>query len=665
MPITLSILSQKDFSVDEFLAEHRRIANLETLRDDLGLFLKKLRSSTIKLINKDYADFVELSSNLIALEQDIMGIEDPLNKIKKEIMAIKTVLDEKINKIMKLENQRKQTRNKMQSIKSIFKIQSNLEKLSNLLKDVSDYSDHSASILKLEHALNEINQYYFYSKQCDTHLKEDSVKEFDKLFEYFLFLLKDIFLKSIKSEEKSLKNCLHLYFTVNKVSLAHEIVRESIVSPTISKIISEDSLQNEPGGLEKLYSKVLLSINRDLKYLLNLTQDPSKDVHVKGFDFMIHSVWPEIEERLELNLKSIYSPGNPDTFFKCYMTTLSFLDKLEEYCITDTSVSNLRNLKSYQNFLHYWNLPVYYTLRFQELGGRLEKIIHTCKYNVTQDSADWKLGVSEEVWWCLLRCWDDDIFIRQLAHRFWKFNLQVLARFQVWIQDMNNVQFPSQVPVSKLDFFIYLYMDASDLIDKLPIILQTARSRIGSDISVSVFQNMQKCLQETKENLQSVLKAVEQKIISLISEKNISLIRQVNDIPRLYRRTNRETPTQPCSYVTALFAPIYELKELHSNYTLKWIPSILSAITYAYYEQVAEVLMSVQRTEESLRKFKKIRDPLNLDSKNNTDDDKIRLQLQIDIQHYINTVKSFSGSVDNVNKLQDLDDILKKLHKNA
>lgn len=93
LPITCFIILQKDFSVDEFLAEHRRIANLETLRDDLGLFLKKLRSSTIKLINKDYADFVELSSNLIALDQDIMCIEDPLNKIKKEIMVSREFAD--------------------------------------------------------------------------------------------------------------------------------------------------------------------------------------------------------------------------------------------------------------------------------------------------------------------------------------------------------------------------------------------------------------------------------------------------------------------------------------------------------------------------------------------------------------------------------------------
>lgn len=53
---------------------------------------------------------------------------------------------------------------------------------------------------------------------------------------------------------------------------------------------------------------------------------------------------------------------------------------------------------------------------------------------------------------------------------------------------------------------------------------------------------------------------------------------------------------------------------------------------------MSEVLTSVQRTEESLRKFKKIRDPSNIDFKQNTDDDKIRLQLQIDIQHYLDAV---------------------------
>lgn len=43
---------KKTFSVDEFLQEHRNAATLETMRDDLGLYLKVLRSAMIELINE-------------------------------------------------------------------------------------------------------------------------------------------------------------------------------------------------------------------------------------------------------------------------------------------------------------------------------------------------------------------------------------------------------------------------------------------------------------------------------------------------------------------------------------------------------------------------------------------------------------------------------------
>lgn len=36
---------------------------------------------------------------------------------------------------------------------------------------------------------------------------------------------------------------------------------------------------------------------------------------MKRFDFVVNSFWPEAEDRLELNLSSIYAPGNPDHFF--------------------------------------------------------------------------------------------------------------------------------------------------------------------------------------------------------------------------------------------------------------------------------------------------------------------------------------------------------------
>lgn len=57
------------------------------MRDDLGVYLKILRSAMIELINKDYADFVNLSSNLIGLDKAINNLENPLGQLKEEVMV--------------------------------------------------------------------------------------------------------------------------------------------------------------------------------------------------------------------------------------------------------------------------------------------------------------------------------------------------------------------------------------------------------------------------------------------------------------------------------------------------------------------------------------------------------------------------------------------------
>lgn len=55
------------------------------------------------------------------------------------------------------------------------------------------------------------------------------------------------------------------------------------------------------------------------------------------------------------------------------------------------------------------------------------------------------------------------------------------------------------------------------------------------------------------------------------------------------------------------------------------------------------MLTSVQKTEESLRRLKKIRDKstasFSSDVQGISDDEKIRIQLQIDVQTYVNMVK--------------------------
>lgn len=80
---------QDDFSVDNFVRVHQAAGSggLETLRDDLGVYLKILRSAMIELINRDYADFVNLSTNLTGLDRLIEALRTPLEQLRDEVLV--------------------------------------------------------------------------------------------------------------------------------------------------------------------------------------------------------------------------------------------------------------------------------------------------------------------------------------------------------------------------------------------------------------------------------------------------------------------------------------------------------------------------------------------------------------------------------------------------
>lgn len=60
---------------------------LEGLRDHLGVYLKILRSAMIELINRDYADFVNLSTNLTGLDRLIDALKTPLGQLREEVLV--------------------------------------------------------------------------------------------------------------------------------------------------------------------------------------------------------------------------------------------------------------------------------------------------------------------------------------------------------------------------------------------------------------------------------------------------------------------------------------------------------------------------------------------------------------------------------------------------
>ena len=108
-----------------------------------------------------------------------------------------------------------------------------------------------------------------------------------------------------------------------------------------------------------------------------------------------------------------------------------------------------------------WQLPVYFQLRWKDIVTRLEDslstnrlepesslkkglsavqfdfgmMILTLRMMRIAEISPFSMSSSAAVWSAITTCWDRNVYVPQLAHRFWKLMLQILSRYRTWIQN--------------------------------------------------------------------------------------------------------------------------------------------------------------------------------------------------------------------------------------
>ncbi|CAG2066388.1 unnamed protein product [Timema podura] len=192
-----------------------------------------------------------------------------------------------------------------------------------------------------------------------------------------------------------------------------------------------------------------------------------------------------------------------------------------------------------------------------------------------------------------------------LKGRFWKLSLQIIARYCTWIEEAWEEKWPSEsspstngtnLPPSegtqsdRLLFLVYLHADIESFADKLkhfPAMTSTRLDGVSPQTCEKLYRKKFKIddsIEESKQQLLSRLPIVTQFILGEVSSQSLSQLRQVNDIPRLFRRTNRDIPTKPCLYVAAVLAPPLSFHKAYREVVgaaqlQRWLTLIFSAIT--------------------------------------------------------------------------------------
>ncbi|KAG8123601.1 hypothetical protein E2320_019026 [Naja naja] len=622
-----------DFDVDHFVSECRKRVQLEELRDDLELYYKLLKTAMIELINKDYADFVNLSTNLSlksCVSEEIRAIDDRLSKqedIRKKKMCVLRLI---------------------QVIKSVEKIEKILHSQNS--KETS-----------LEVSRGQIQKLQFHAVQSKGMPLLDKLKpRIVGITATLQQSLEGLLLEGLQTSNIDIiRHCLRTYATIDKTRDAEALVGEVLVKPYIDEVIVEQYVQSQPNGLQTMYSKLLEFVPLHCRLLREVTGggiSSERGNTVPGYDFLVNSVWPEIVRGLEIKLPSLFNPGNPDLFHEKYNVSMDFVRKFERQCGSQASVKRLRLHPSYQSFNDKWNLPVYFQIRFREIAGALEAALSD--------------GLEEAPGGTVPRV-KPGLLLRPVSNETVKDHKKTLASKESplnSVEDQGNECGPDaqSLPSISITQLVFVAADLDRLQEWLPELLEMIKPKLDM-IGFKNIACISGALEDSRNSLLGSWPTLNSKIIQDLNDSCFSCLKSALEIPRLYRRTNKEVPTKALPYVDSALKPFHQLKNDYKDILKpavieQWLEGALNTSTQKYLDTVSDILHSVKKMEESLKRLKQARKTVTANnpspSGGMSDDNKIRLQLALDVEHFGMQMEKMGMQLSNIKSFSTLSELV-------
>ncbi|GFQ81263.1 conserved oligomeric Golgi complex subunit 2 [Trichonephila clavata] len=640
-----------NFCIDRFISECRKHALLDTMRDDLNMYHKMLCTAMIELLNKDYTDFVNLSSNLAGLDKSLKKLSLPLQALKTEIEVTKKTLDETLHTVTKMCFERVLNHDAKVLVHHLLTIEDGLENI-RLMTSEKDQNPHDIQILeRVAFTFNNV-QYHMHKTKNHTiknyALKEEIFSNVAKnleqnLQDVFLSLLSQNFSSGVFSNNlihpnqiENLQKILRVYSVISKEKELENVFQISVVRPFMQKLVTQTNVTKL--GFEKVLQEILNFIPNACCDVLKLTKGINKDIEIiLGYDFLVNAVWPEIMNAFELiSPVYLYSLGDPQQFHQNYCSVMKFLDEFEHLCEVQSSVVKLRKLSSYKDFIKKFNLDVYFQIRFQEIAGRFELDLLEDGFVCVESSDPYILKATVSFWCCLNLCWSDTVFLPLLGKEFWKLTIQLISRYSVWATSCIKEIIYKENGTLKLTSLI---KDIETLKPEMKrFFLEIIQQKLCYG---KVYDSTEHAFQDVEKSLHEIPAIAAKLIIKVLIEKCSVHLKLISSIPQRFRKTNREIPSKPSPYVSQVLNPLTDfLLETHSILPSEWQYKIESQVTDAIMKKcvtlMQDVLTSIKKMEDSLKILKRARDKSTGQFSHGfvTDDDKIRRQLAIDVAHF-------------------------------
>lgn len=700
------------FSVDGFVKRNsRRVNSLEKLKEDLNTYLKILKHSMVELINEDYTEFINLSSNLVSFEKSIGNIKNPVIKFQQETSQVQSRLDDVIGLLNSKQKRLHQIRENKLKLNLIQEIIQNLDRIEKNVDAFVCESQQNRPISKMVFLLLDQNSVLisqlsvnfeyllenvsFGEKSANSLLSNlknrfDSVskKYYDILEEQIVHLL-TYNLTELKTESdlfdiiSMIKQIFRIYLLNDNQKMLEHIIKNNIVRPYFDKFICDSFITKN--GAQCMFNKVIEMIDTKCVLLLKVLTETKSDnfdtlkLSSLGYQLITATIWDELVHYCSVRASSLFSLANVDVFQNNYFVTFRFIEEfICKVCLFEHQ-TEFRQLNSYHLLKSKFNLNVFFHMKLQQIVPTLEKSFTELRFSYNTKSDSFKLNITCLVYDHLCWCWLDNkeqMITCDMFSYLWKLTLKIFIRFSTWIQTASieninsyiqqtnsNSNESSQNKQQINQIVGALIYDSRMMILNFTSLYKTKicpqwianyNKLISSRHTTKITFNENSLDEHFDEIIVNFHSSAIKKLFKLLQTEILldckNTLDFVNDIPRLYRRTNKEKPSKASGYI---FKCVQQLVDYFAiivfdntdEWVNEWIIIVFSDLIKHFKNSTLEVLTSVQKTEDSLKKLKKVKPNagfLGKKSNSMSDDDKIRLQIYLDVMELGNEVSSLT-----------------------
>ncbi|KAL1917277.1 uncharacterized protein VTP21DRAFT_4933 [Calcarisporiella thermophila] len=735
------------FDANQFLVQRRHLS-LDDQKTELEEHLKFLKNELVELINNDYADFINLSMNLKGVDVGIEDIRKPVLGMRKDVQAMKGKFEGVISILESKLAYRASIREKMSVLQLMLNINDSVTKVENLLlinlgasEENHVYADKTGDNMtkRIERVAVEYNQMqYLVNKGKGLPFVENIewriARIIDSLQSNLSSALREA-LQALRKDPKdtaskdALAQCLRTYALIDHSSAAEEVIRKELVAPFVQEVISRRAIEassdatasptttrNTSANLLALYNKILKFVVHDCAPVLDIT---NKVLRGTGYELVVNCFWVEIASALMKNVPMIFAPGIPEVFHKNYSISMSFVTNMEALCRSERSLLHFRAHPAYIDFMRRWQLPVYFQLRFREIASRVEDILSGRDVAQSRGAGEASRGQEREgkgdeqkaferepvlaggreVLRAMERCWEDEVYIYGLAHRFWKLTLQLMQRYRGWVlqllEGLDRERGGAGGGAGEMDdaALRHLVVVAHDTECVALGAQRLFEDKISTRLPAAMSEDavVEEGMWASVQGLRECIPKLHEHVIEALVVRCGDIVRQIRTVTGQYRHTGRGAPKGPSFFVVGILQPLegflrenalyldiaggeeaereaegeggeeeVRAREMHSVEAVK--RGVIEGVTARYAASAAELLDTLKLAEGSLQRRKGASHPMHAGGM--SDEDKIRAQIVLDVRTYAGEVDRILGgqgrASDDIHSLHKLKEVVKE-----